>query len=179
MLFVFYCFVLTVLASQPGSFISKCAVAVIRAGYRLFAVENNDTCSANATTPQKIKILQESKKCGLEHTNAFQFYTIKDLRCQGTLGMESGLLTDEQISFSFQEKYNTKVVRLHHTRKSRIAYVEDSNQWLQLDLRAQNTEVTRLSTQGSHQHDKWVKKYKLQYSNYGGPTGGFNFTETG
>ena len=37
--------------AQPGSFISKCAVAVIRAGYRLFAVENNDTCSANATTP--------------------------------------------------------------------------------------------------------------------------------
>ena len=63
--------------AQPGSFISKCAVAVIRAGYGLFAVENNDTCSAIATTPQKIKILQESKKCGLEHTNAFQFYTIK------------------------------------------------------------------------------------------------------
>ena len=63
--------------AEPGSFISMCAVAVIRAGYRLFAVENNDTCSANATTPQKIKILEESKKCGLEHTNAFQFYTIK------------------------------------------------------------------------------------------------------
>ena len=81
--------------------------------------------------------------------------------------MESGLITDEQISFSFQEKNNMKVVRLHSTQKSRIAYVEDSNQWLQLDLRAQNTEVTRVSTQGSHQHDKWVKKYKLQYSNYG------------
>ena len=78
--------------------------------------------------------------------------------------MESGLITDEQISFSFQEK---KVVRLHHTRKSRIAYAEDSNQWLQLDLRAQSTEVTRVATQGSHQHNKWVKKYKLQYSNYG------------
>ena len=63
--------------AEPGSFISMCAVAVIRAGYRLFAVENNDTCSAIATTPQKIKILEESKKCGLEHTNAFQFYTIK------------------------------------------------------------------------------------------------------
>ena len=63
--------------AQPGSFISKCAVAVIRAGYRLFAVENNDTCSANATTPQKIKILEESKKCGLEDAKAFQFYTIK------------------------------------------------------------------------------------------------------
>ena len=81
--------------------------------------------------------------------------------------MESGLITDEQISFSFQEKNNTKVLRLHHTRKSRRAYVEDSNQWLQLDLRAQNTEVTRVATQGSHQHNKWVKKYKLQYSNYG------------
>ena len=81
--------------------------------------------------------------------------------------MESGLITDEQISFSFQEKNNMKVVRLHRTQKSRIAYVEDSNQWLQLDLRAQNTEVTRVATQGSHQHNKWVKKYKLQYSNYG------------
>ena len=63
--------------AQPGSFISMCAVAVIRAGYRLFAVENNDTCSADATTPQKIKILGESNKCGLKHTNAFQFYTVK------------------------------------------------------------------------------------------------------
>ena len=63
--------------AQPGSFISKCAVAVIRAGYRLFAVENTDTCSADATTPQKIKKLKESKRCGLEDANAFQFYTIK------------------------------------------------------------------------------------------------------
>ena len=63
--------------AQPGSFISKCAVAVIRAGYRLFAVENNDTCSANATTPQKIKKLKESKKCGLGDANAFQVYNIR------------------------------------------------------------------------------------------------------
>ena len=81
--------------------------------------------------------------------------------------MESCLITDEQISFSFQERNNMKVVRLHSTQKSRIAYVEDFNRWLQLDLRAQNTEVTRVATQGSHQHNKWVKKYKLQYSNYG------------
>ncbi|XP_066026855.1 uncharacterized protein [Pocillopora verrucosa] len=151
--------------AQPGSFISKCAVAVIRAGYWLFAVENNDSCSANATTPQKIKKLEESKKCGLEDANAFQFYTIKDLRCHGTLGMESGAITDEQISFS-SEKHNKKIVRLHHTGKTWIADKKDSNQWLQVDLRAQNTEVTRVATQGSDQHKKWVKKYKLQYSNY-------------
>ena len=63
--------------AQPGSFISKCAVAVIRAGYRLFAVENNDTCSANASTPQKIEKLKESKKCGLGDANAFQVYNIR------------------------------------------------------------------------------------------------------
>ena len=83
--------------------------------------------------------------------------------------MESGAITDEQISFS-SEKHNNehkKIVRLHQTGTTWIAKKEDSNPWLQLDLRAQNTEVTRVATQGSHQHKKWVKKYKLQYSNYG------------
>ena len=83
--------------------------------------------------------------------------------------MESGAITDEQISFS-SEKHNNehkKIVRLHHTERTWIADRNDTNPWLQLDLRAQNTEVTRVATQGSHQHNKWVKKYKLQYSNYG------------
>ena len=81
--------------------------------------------------------------------------------------MESGAIIDEQISFSSQEENDTTIVRLHHTRKTWIADKKDINPWLQLDLRAQNTEVTRVATQGSHQHNKWVKKYKLQYSNYG------------
>ena len=81
--------------------------------------------------------------------------------------MESGAITNGQISFSFQKSYNTKIVRLHHTGRTWIADEKDINQWLQLDLRAQNTEVTRVATQGSCQHNKWVKKYKLQYSNYG------------
>ena len=83
--------------------------------------------------------------------------------------MESGAITDEQISFS-SEKHNNehkKIVRLHHSERTWIADRNDTNPWLQLDLRAQNTEVTRVATQGSHQHKKWVKKYKLQYSNYG------------
>ena len=81
--------------------------------------------------------------------------------------MESGAITDEQISFSSQEENEAKIVRLHHTGTTWIADRKVSNPWLQLDLRAQNTEVTRVATQGSHQHNKWVKKYKLQYSNYG------------
>ena len=81
--------------------------------------------------------------------------------------MESGTITNGQISFSFRKSINTKIVRLHHTGRTWIADENDIYQWLQLDLRAQNTEVTRVATQGSHQHKKWVKKYKLQYSNYG------------
>ena len=81
--------------------------------------------------------------------------------------MESGAITDEQITFSSQKHNNEhkNIVRLHQTGKTWIAKKEDSNPWLQLDLRAQNTEVTRVATQGSQK--KWVKKYKLQYSNYG------------
>ena len=82
--------------------------------------------------------------------------------------MESGAITDEQITFSSQKhKDNAKIVRLYHTGKTWVADKKDINQWLQLDLRAQNTEVTRVATQGFHQKKKWVKKYKLQYSNYG------------
>ena len=83
--------------------------------------------------------------------------------------MESGAIIDEQISLSSREENEAKIVRLHHTGTTWIADHDrkDSNPWLQVDLRAQNTEVTRVATQGSHQHNKWVKKYKLQYSNYG------------
>ena len=81
--------------------------------------------------------------------------------------MESGAIIDEQISLSSQEENEAKIVRLHHTERTWIADRNDYNPWLQVDLRAQNTEVTRVATQGSHLPKKWVKKYKLQYSNYG------------
>ena len=82
--------------------------------------------------------------------------------------MESDAITDEQITFSSQKHWNNaKIVKLHHTRMTWIANNEYSNPWLQIDLRAQNTEVARVATQGSHQHKSWGKKYKLQYSNYG------------
>ena len=81
--------------------------------------------------------------------------------------MESGAITNGQISFSSQKENDAKIVRLHHTERTWIADENDIYQWLQLDLRAQNTEVTRVATQGSHLPKKWVKKYKLQYSNYG------------
>nr|XP_058958801.1 uncharacterized protein LOC131785858 [Pocillopora verrucosa] len=105
--------------------------------------------------------------------NTFKYLEVKykcvnlDLRCQRTLGMESDGITDEQISFSSRKRNDTKIVRLHHTGTTWIADKKDINPWLQVDLRAQNTKVTRVATQGSHQKKKRVKKYKLQYSNYG------------
>ena len=90
-----------------------------------------------------------------------------DLHCQETLGMESGTITEEQISVSSREQNVGKSVRLHHTGKTWVADRNRLNEWLQLDLRAQHTKVTRVATQGSSQGKYRVKKYKLQYSNYG------------
>ena len=61
--------------------------------------------------------------------------------------MENDVITDEQISFSSQEENDAKIVRLHHKGTTWVADRKDSNPWLQLDLRAQNTEVTRVATQ--------------------------------
>ena len=44
--------------------------------------------------------------------------------------MESGAITDEQITFSSQKhKDNAKIVRLHHTGKTWIPDNKDSNPW--------------------------------------------------
>ena len=46
------------------------------------------------------------------------------------------------------------------------ARYNDANQWLQIDLGAL-FRVTGVATQGRHNHDQWVTKYKLQYSDDG------------
>ncbi|PFX16802.1 52 kDa repressor of the inhibitor of the protein kinase, partial [Stylophora pistillata] len=61
---------------QRESFISKCAAAAVRAGYRLFAVQNSNKCMATGTAPQKIEKLTESNECG--STGSFQIYTIRE-----------------------------------------------------------------------------------------------------
>ena len=81
--------------------------------------------------------------------------------------MESGAIKQEQISVSSCIRRIVKNTRLHDTEKTWIADWTDSTPWLQLDLRAQHTKVTRVATQGSHRKSYWVEKYKLQYSNYG------------
>ena len=94
--------------------------------------------------------------------------------CQDALGVENGAITDRQVSASSQWDVN------HAPRQGRLnfqavpgkagswsARANDVNQWLQIDLRNQNTKVTRVATQGRNAYGQWVTKYKLQYSNDG------------
>ena len=90
--------------------------------------------------------------------------------CQkAALGMESGVIVDEQITAS-SDLYGFPP---EHGRLQGDGYwgaTGDINQWLQIDLGNPNTSVTGVATQGYGPKD-WVTTYKLQYSN-----NGVNFT---
>ena len=60
--------------------IAKCAVAAIRAGYRMFAVQDGGRCVASATAPQTFNSSGESNNCqadGEGGPDANQVYIIK------------------------------------------------------------------------------------------------------
>ena len=89
--------------------------------------------------------------------------------------MEDYTISDEQITAS-SEWSNDKAAfqgRLH-LKETIIksggwgAGVNDSNQWLQVDLISLYVKVTVVATQGRNgNYDEWVTKYKLQYSDDG------------
>ena len=81
--------------------------------------------------------------------------------------MESGAISDEQLSAS-STYYGFRVTegRLHSSR-GWAAGSSDVNQWFQVDLRSPYIKVTRVATQGRNNHFQCVRKYKLQYSDNG------------
>ena len=86
--------------------------------------------------------------------------------------MENGAISDSQISASSQwdSSLSPKNGRLNHEQgpKKRGAWSARTNndeQWLQIDLRDQQTKVTRVGTQGRSRNRQRVRKYKLQYGN--------------
>lgn len=88
------------------------------------------------------------------------------------LGMESGAISDSQISASSQWDNNhaAKQGRLNFKPQGRTTGAwssrkNDLNQWFQVDL-GTYTKVTRVATQGrlSRRWPQWVTKYKIQYS---------------
>ena len=93
------------------------------------------------------------------------------------LGMESGVITDSQISASsvYYNTHGPQNGRLHFKgAKAPLAFVSagwaanllNTNQWLQVDLR-NTARVIGIATQGRHDYDQWVTKYKLQYGDDG------------
>ncbi|XP_022805050.1 uncharacterized protein LOC111342257 [Stylophora pistillata] len=95
--------------------------------------------------------------------------------CVAPLGMDSGAITDAQISASSQwdDNHAARQGRLHFKRVfgtsgSWSSRRNDLNQWFQVDL-AQYTTVTGIATQGRNHPwiDQYVTAYKLQYSDDG------------
>ncbi len=87
--------------------------------------------------------------------------------------MESGLITDAQITASSQHDYNHAAIQgrlnfqqVGYKKGGWSAGGNDLNQWIQVDLRS-TTRVTSIATQGRNKVNQWVTKYKLQYSDDG------------
>ena len=87
--------------------------------------------------------------------------------------MESEAITNAQITAS--SEHNAVHAASHARLNVReipkqaagawVANAGDGNPWLQVDLGAQYTKVTRVATQGRNSlaYSQWVTKYKLQY----------------
>jgi len=88
--------------------------------------------------------------------------------------MESGAMSDAQISASSQWNayHAAKQARLHFQARPGIAWswaarTNHVNQWLQIDLGYQYTNVTLVATQGRNAYFQRVTICKLQYSDDG------------
>ena len=87
--------------------------------------------------------------------------------------MENGAISNAQISASSQwdDNHGPHRARLNrrkigNNRGAWVASNKDTYQWLQVDL-GKYTTVTRIATQGRSDLDRWVTKYRLQYSEDG------------
>ena len=98
----------------------------------------------------------------------------KHLACTKALGMEDHTISDTEITASSEWSYDEAAFqgRLNlqetaFTSGGWGAEVNDSNQWLQVDLSSRYSKVTGVATQGNGYDDEWVTTYKLQYSDDG------------
>ena len=82
------------------------------------------------------------------------------------MGMQSGAISDEQISASSQhgQPHRAVLSRLHLQGNGWVVGTKDENQWLQIDLGTQINVVTAVATQGRQNYPRWVKTYRLAYS---------------
>ena len=139
-----------------------------------FALAHTDFSSERVKVPRSDYKKTLAARRGSYPLNSFPLL----LGCVAPLGMDSGAITDAQITASSQwnDNHAARQARLHFKKAfgkqgSWSSRTNDLKQWLQIDL-GQYTTVTRIATQGRHGTDPWdqyVTAYKLQYS-YDGVT---------
>ena len=97
------------------------------------------------------------------------------VECQKPLGMESGAISDGNITASSEWdaiSHGAHLARLHNTASdgttgSWTARTNNVYQWLQVNLGDVYTRVTGVATQGRNNYNSRVTKYNLQYGNDG------------
>ncbi|XP_023365539.1 discoidin, CUB and LCCL domain-containing protein 2 [Otolemur garnettii] len=105
-------------------------------------------------------------------------FTFKTSGCYGTLGMESGVIADPQITASSvlewtdhtgqENSWKPEKARLKKPGPPWAALVTDEYQWLQVDLNKEK-KITGIVTTGSTmvEHNYYVSAYKILYSDDG------------
>ena len=94
----------------------------------------------------------------------WNYFTAPVLPCMNSLGMESGIILDTQITSSSDlSGTSTALFARFDTAGAWIAAIDDKNQWVEVNLYRQ-TIITGVNMQGNPSSDKWVTKYKVQFS---------------
>uniref|UniRef100_A0ABI7XG60 Discoidin, CUB and LCCL domain containing 2 n=1 Tax=Felis catus TaxID=9685 RepID=A0ABI7XG60_FELCA len=105
-------------------------------------------------------------------------FTFKTSGCYGTLGMESGVIADAQITASSvlewtdhtgrENSWKPEKARLKQPGPPWAAFATDEYQWLQIDLNKEK-KITGIITTGSTmvEHNYYVSAYRILYSDDG------------
>ncbi|KAM5332743.1 discoidin, CUB and LCCL domain-containing protein 2 isoform 1-T1 [Glossophaga mutica] len=105
-------------------------------------------------------------------------FTFKTSGCYGTLGMESGVIADPQITASSvlewtdhtgqENSWKPEKARLKKPGPPWAAFATDEYQWLQIDLNKEK-KITGIVTTGSTmvEHNYFVSAYRILYSDDG------------
>ena len=106
----------------------------------------------------------------------FFFFSWEACTGETALGLESGLVTFQQMTASstFKKNHGPSNGRLNHAAANGktgawSAGANDTNQWLQVDF-GRNVRITKLATQGRQDYDQWVKTFTLSYTLDGNPS---------
>ena len=87
------------------------------------------------------------------------------LPCTDPLGLQTGEISDAQLSASSELSANTTSYysRLNQPNTAWVAGTDDENQWLEVNMYRQ-TVITGVNMQGNPSADQWVTRYKVDVS---------------